>query len=83
MVKRYEFDRNSHKPNYLTVLFYCEQYYNVLVRSDTMKKLKEIIKEMVGTVNFDGLRCTIKGDSSIREIMGALKRQKEIDGGKE
>lgn len=48
-----------------------------------MKKLKELLKEMVSTVNFDGLRCTIKGDPSIREIMGALKRQKEIDSGKE
>lgn len=47
-----------------------------------MKKLKEILKETVNTVNFDGLRCTVKGDPSIRELMGAFKRQKEIDGGK-
>ena len=48
-----------------------------------MKKLWNKLKEALRTVNFDGLRCTIKGDPSIREIMGALKRQKEIDGGKE
>lgn len=44
-----------------------------------MKKLKEKIIEMQSTVNFDGLRCIIKGDPSMREIMSALKRQKEID----
>ena len=44
-----------------------------------MKKLWEKFKETLRTVNFDGLRCTIKGDPSIREIMCALKRQKEID----
>lgn len=44
-----------------------------------MKKLWNKFKEALWTVNFDGLRCTIKGDPSIREIMGALKRQKEID----
>lgn len=44
-----------------------------------MKKLKEKIREMLSITNFDGLRCTIKGDPSMREIKGALKRQKEID----
>jgi len=44
-----------------------------------MKKLWSKFKEALYTINFDGLRCTIKGDPSIREIMGALKRQKEID----
>ena len=43
-----------------------------------MKKLKKAIKEMVFTVNFDGLRCIIKGDPSIREIMGALKRENAL-----
>lgn len=44
-----------------------------------MKTLKEKITEFFSTVNFDGLRCTIKGDPSIREILGAFRRQKEID----
>ena len=44
-----------------------------------MKKLKAIISDFLGIFNFDGLRCTLKGDPSMREIMGALKRQKEID----
>ena len=44
-----------------------------------MKTLWNKLKEMLTTVNFDGLRCTIKGDPSIREMMGAFKRQKEID----
>ena len=44
-----------------------------------MKKLWKLFKEMMTEVNFDGLRCTIKGDPSIREMMGALKRQKEMD----
>ena len=44
-----------------------------------MKKLLNKVKRSLCTINFDGLRCTIKGDPSIREIMGAFKRQKEID----
>ncbi len=44
-----------------------------------MKNLKEKIIELISTANFDGLRCTIKGDPSMREIVDALKRQKEID----
>lgn len=44
-----------------------------------MKKLWNKVKEGWRTVNFDGLRCVMKGDPSIQEIMGALKRQKEID----
>ena len=44
-----------------------------------MKKLWSKFKEALNTINFDGLRCTIKGDPSIREIMGALKRQEEIE----
>ena len=44
-----------------------------------MKKLENLWKEIVATVNFDGIRCMIKGDPSIREIVGALKRQEEID----
>lgn len=44
-----------------------------------MKKLKNLFKELLTTVNFDGLRCTIKSDPSIREIIEALKRQNEID----
>lgn len=44
-----------------------------------MKKLKNLFKELLTTVNFDGFRCTIKSDPSIREIIGALKRQNEID----
>jgi hypothetical protein len=38
-------------------------------------KLLGIIK----LINWDGIRCFIKGDPSIRDIMTALKRQKEID----
>ena len=44
-----------------------------------MKKLWSKFKEALYTINFDGLRCTIKGDPRSREIMGALKRKKEID----
>lgn len=44
-----------------------------------MKKFWHAFKEMMIATNFDGLRCTLKGDPSIREIMGALKRQSEID----
>jgi len=46
---------------------------------DFMRKLSSIIKEMLTTVNFDGLRCTFKRDPGVRDIMEALKRQKEID----
>ena len=45
-------------------------------------KLKEFWKEFVEATNWDGLRCNIKRDPSIREIMGALERQKELDGRK-
>ena len=44
-----------------------------------MKRFWHIFKEVLTTVNFDALRCTIKGDPSIREINGALKRQSEIE----
>jgi len=44
-----------------------------------MSKIKNVFKNFIKTVNWDGIRCTIKGDPSIREIMNALKRQKEID----
>ena len=44
-----------------------------------MKKFWRLLRESLKTINFDGLRCTIKGDPSIREIIGALKRQNEID----
>ncbi|MBR2403797.1 MAG: hypothetical protein IKB01_13740 [Lachnospiraceae bacterium] len=42
-------------------------------------KIKEALQEFINNTNWDGIRCIIKGDPSIREIMGALKRQKEID----
>ena len=35
---------------------------------NTKVRIKDKIKEMVRTANFDGLRCTIKGDPSMREI---------------
>ena len=44
-----------------------------------MSKIKEAVQNLIKTTNWDGIRCIIKGDPSIREIMGALKRQKEID----
>ena len=44
-----------------------------------MNTFKKKIKAMAETINFDGLRCFFKGDPSIREILGALNRQKEID----
>lgn len=44
-----------------------------------MNALWNLFSEMLTTVNFDGLRCAIKGDPSIRDMMDALKRQKEID----
>ena len=46
-----------------------------------MRKLWSMFKEMLTTINFEGLRCIIKGDPSIREIVDAIKRQKEIDMG--
>ena len=42
-------------------------------------KIKTLLKEFIKSTNWDGVRCIIKGDPSIREIMGALKRQKELD----
>lgn len=48
-------------------------------RSYVMSKIKEAFQNFTKTTNWDGIRCIIKGDPSIREIMGALKRQKEID----
>ena len=47
-----------------------------------MCKIKEVFQNLVKTTNWDGVRCMIKGDPSIREIMGALKRQNEIDNDK-
>ena len=47
-----------------------------------MSKIKEVFQNFIKTTNWDGIRCMVKGDPSIREIMGALKRQKEIDKGK-
>ena len=44
-----------------------------------MKKLYAKLQDIIKTTNWDGIRCVIKGDPSIREIMTALKRQKEID----
>ena len=43
-----------------------------------MKKLTEIISNLLKDINFDGLRVIIKGDCSIRETVGALRRQEEI-----
>ena len=42
-------------------------------------KIKALLKEFINNTNWDGVRCMIKGDPSFREIMGALKRQKELD----
>ena len=44
-----------------------------------MKKLKAKLQDIIKTTNWDGLRCVMKGNPSGREIMTALKRQKEID----
>ena len=44
-----------------------------------MSKIKEAFQNFIKTTNWDGVRCMIKGDPSIREIMCALKSQKEID----
>ena len=44
-----------------------------------MSKIKEVFQDFIKTANWDGIRCIMKGDPSIREIMGALKRQKEKD----
>ena len=44
-----------------------------------MSKIKEVFQNFIKTTNWDGIRCMIKGDPSIREIIGALKRQKEIE----
>ena len=43
-----------------------------------MNNIKVKWSELVNDINWDGLRCTIKGDPSFTEIMEALKRQKEI-----
>ena len=42
-------------------------------------KIKTLLKELINNTNWDGVRCIIKGDPSIREIMDALKRQNELD----
>ena len=42
-------------------------------------KIKTLLQKFIKNTNWDGIRCTIKGDPSIREIMSALKRQKELD----
>lgn len=44
-----------------------------------MKKLKELVREMQQTVNFDGVRCMVKVECSVREMMDAFKRQQVID----
>ena len=43
-----------------------------------MKKIKEILLELIQTTNFDGLRVTLTGDGRIRETMRALRRQEEL-----
>lgn len=47
-----------------------------------MDRFKKKLQELVQTVNFDGLRCILKGDPSVREIKEALKRENEIQNGK-
>ena len=44
-----------------------------------MKKVQVALQNFIKTTNWDGIRCIIKGDPSVRESMEALKRQKEID----
>ena len=44
-----------------------------------MNTIKKTFQSFIKTANWDGIRCIMKSDPSIREIMGALKRQKEID----
>lgn len=47
-----------------------------------MNKAKSALQTIIKTTNWDGIRCTIKCDPSIRDIMDALKRQKEIESNK-
>ena len=47
-----------------------------------MNKVQAALQNFIKTTNWDGIRCIIKGDPSVREIMEALKRQKEIDSAK-
>ena len=42
-------------------------------------KIRKLLQEFIKSTNWDGVRCIIKGDPSIREIMDALKRQNELD----
>ena len=42
-------------------------------------KIKTLLQDCLNNTNWDGVRCIIKGDPSVREIMEALKRQKELD----
>ena len=42
-------------------------------------KIRKLLQEFIKSTNWDGVRCIIKGDPSIREIMSALKRQNELD----
>ena len=42
-------------------------------------KIRKLLQEFIKSTNWDGVRCIIKGDPSIMEIMGALKRQNELD----
>ena len=45
-----------------------------------MSRVKTAVQNLIKTTNWEGIRCIIKGDPSMREIVGALKRQKEIEG---
>ena len=45
-----------------------------------MKKIEEILSELIQTTNFDGLRVVLAGDGSIREAMRVFRRQEELMG---
>ena len=43
-----------------------------------MKKINNIISQLIMTTNFEALRIAFKGDCSSHEIKDALRRQDEI-----
>lgn len=71
-----------HSDRYILAVLSLRKFrYDVINqgRRYRMKKLKAKLQDIMKVTNWDGIRCIIKADPSIREIMTALKRQKEID----
>ena len=51
-----------------------------------MKNVKQKILELWRGVNFEGLRCALKANCTVKEMKAAVERERELaknDGGKE